>query len=73
MAQPYERDGFTGCEVVGIHDAFKKGDVDLVRSLLRNPRPTQAWCWPEWGNTANPKLEAVLHPNTSIAAITLLA
>ena len=37
MVQPYERDGFTGCEMVGLHEAFKKGDLDLVRSLLHNP------------------------------------
>ena len=37
VEQPYERDGFSGCEMVGIHEAFKKGDADLVRSLLRNP------------------------------------
>jgi len=37
MLQPYEHDGFTGCEMVGIHEAFQKGDPHLVRSALRNP------------------------------------
>jgi ankyrin repeat protein len=50
MVQPYERDGFTGCEMVGLHEAFKKGDLDLVRSLLHNPADFPNCQWPGGGS-----------------------